>query len=305
MNGSPLILVDSYAMIYRGYYAVRALTTSSGAPSNAIFAFSKFIARLQKDYPPESGGAFVFDLGRPAHRLTLAPQYKANRPPMPEDLRAQLPAIRELIAAFGWPIIEAEGYEADDLIASIAIELKDRKALIVSGDKDLSQLVVEGRVEMLVPDKDGGLAKRGVKEVTEKFGVPPELIPDLLALTGDSSDNIPGVEGVGPKTAAALVSEFGSLASVMARSGEIKRDALRAKIQAASGFLETNLRLVKLGLDKPEGMVWTDDKFKRKEPDAEKLRSLAKAFELKSLLKELDAQAAPPEPQKPVQMDLF
>jgi len=304
MESARLVLVDSYAMIYRGYYAVRALTTSSGAPSNAVFAFSKFIGRLQKDNP-EGEGAFVFDLGRPAHRLSIAPQYKANRPPMPEELRAQLKPIRALIEAFGWPILEAEGFEADDIIAAIALERKDRNISIVSGDKDLSQLVEEGRVEMLVPGNDGGLAKRGVKEVVEKFGVAPELIPDLLALTGDSSDNIPGVDGVGPKTAAALISEFGSLKAVMERCAEIKRDALREKIKAALPFLDGNLRLVKLGLDKPQGMEFTLDKFKRNAPDAGKLRAIATEYELKSVLKDLDAQSAPPEPQKPEQLDLF
>ena len=311
MNERPLLLIDSYAQIYRGFYAVRALTNAAGAPSNAVFAFSKFISRLTKDNQ-EADGAFIFDIGRPAHRMALAPDYKANRPPMPEELRAQLPAIRELITAFGWPIIEFDGYEADDIIASIAIaERARRKVVIVSADKDLCQLIGIN-VEMLVPDKEGGLARRGTAEVLEKFGVPPEHIADLLALTGDSSDNIQGIDGVGPKTAAALVNEFGSLQDIIANAAKIKKDALRAKVEAAKELLERNLKLVKLGDICPPGVSWTPDKFKLSAPQVDRILKTAGEYNLKSLQKDFapasEAKSqAPVEPTRPEpeQLTLF
>jgi len=291
MNASPLLLVDSYAQIYRGFYAVRALTNSAGAPSNAVFAFSKFISRLDAD-SQGSDGAFIFDLGRSAYRLSLAPDYKANRPPMPEDLRSQLPAIRELVSAYGWPIIEFEGFEADDLIAAIALASQEREVSIVSADKDLSQLI-GGRISMLVPDsKDGGLIKRGVEEVKERFGVAPERIADLLALTGDSSDNIQGVDGVGPKTAAQLIEEFGSIDSIIANASKIKRESIRAKIEASKELLERNLKLVKLGSIAPEGVAWIPELFKRRAPDFERIRKIAMEFNLKGLLNELDSKGS-------------
>lgn len=303
MNERPLLLVDSYAQIYRGYYAVRALTTPSGAPSNAVFAFSKFISRLDRDYK-DADGAFIFDLGRSAHRLALAPDYKANRPPMPDDMRVQLPAIRELIAAFGWPIIEYEGYEADDLIAAIAISAKaEREVMVVSADKDLSQLIC-GNVSMLVPDKDGGgLARRGPAETLEKFGVPPERVADLLALTGDSSDNIAGIDGVGPKTAAALVAEFGSIQDILANASKIKRESVRVKIEGSRALLERNMELVKLGHIAPPDVAWDAVKFHRSAPDAARILKTANEYSLKGLLKEFDSSAprqeAPPAQSKP------
>ena len=214
---SPLLLIDSYSQIYRGYYAIRGLSTAQGTPTNAVFAMTKLLLRLRDEYPGYDG-AFVFDKGRPAQRMLLAPSYKANRPPMPEDLRAQLDPIREMIRAFGWNIVEWDGSEADDLIAAAAERFHDRKVLIVSSDKDISQ-VIDERVEMLVPDHDSkGFHKRGVAETVAKFGVKPEGIVDYLALIGDSSDNIPGVEGVGPKTAAALLNQFGSIDNLIAHA---------------------------------------------------------------------------------------
>ncbi|MEI3004211.1 MAG: hypothetical protein V8T87_06255 [Victivallales bacterium] len=127
---APLLLIDSYSQIYRGYYAIRALTTAQGIPSNAVFAMTKLLMKLKEEYEGYEG-AFVFDKGRPAQRMALAPAYKANRPPMPDDLRSQLEIIRDMIHAFGWNIIEWDGAEADDLIAAAAANFTDRKVLIV------------------------------------------------------------------------------------------------------------------------------------------------------------------------------
>ena len=234
-----LLLVDAFSQVFRGYFAVRALSTAAGVPTNAVFAMTKLLMKLQQDYG-DHDGAFVFDKGKCTARLALAPAYKANRPPMPEELRVQMEPIRNMIRAFGWPIVESEGYEADDLIGAAATADAEREVLILSSDKDLSQLINE-RVKMLVPDRDGkGRLVRDIEATREKFGVPPEGIVDYLSLIGDSSDNIPGVEGVGPKTAASLITQFGSIEAMLANPEKIAKENLRAKIVAARETLELN-----------------------------------------------------------------
>ena len=272
-------------------HAVRHLSTADGVPTNAVFAMTKFLLKLEKEHPSENG-AFVFDKGRPHFRMELAPDYKANRPPMPEELQIQLPVIRELIQDFGWAIVEHDGYEADDLIGSIASAFPARRVVIFSGDKDLSQMIDE-RVEMLVPDPAGSVTKRGVEEVVKKFGVPPSGIVDYLALIGDASDNIPGVEGVGPKTAAALLQQFGSGEELFRRLDEVKRESLRAKLAEAKELFEKNVKLVTLDTAPPEDVVWEIGSLKRSAPDYAKIRAVAKKMELKSILREIDAIAGP------------
>ena len=278
-----LLLVDAYSQIYRGYYAVRSLSTAAGIPTNALFAMTKLLQKLQQEYR-ECDGAFVFDKGKCTARLELAPAYKANRPPMPEDLRCQIEPLREMIRAFGWPLVESEGVEADDLIGCAAVRMTDRKVLILSSDKDLSQLVNE-RVNMLVPDKDGkGLLIRDEAATLAKFGVPPSGIVDYLALIGDASDNIPGVEGVGPKTAAKLISEHGSLDAILANPEIVQRESLREKISAAKDILALNRKLITLNFEAPLDQA----SFDKAAPDYGQIRALAERFELKSILKELD-----------------
>ena len=291
MSSTPILLVDSFAQIYRCYHAVRHLSTADGVPTNAVFAMTKFLLKLEKEHPSENG-AFVFDKGRPRFRMELAPDYKANRPPMPEELQLQLPVIRELIRDFGWVIVEHDGYEADDLIGSIASAFPARRVVIFSGDKDLSQMI-DDRVEMLVPDPAGSLTKRGVEEVVKKFGVPPSGIVDYLALIGDASDNSPGVEGVGPKTAAALLQQFGSGKELFRRIGEVQRETLRAKLAQAKDLFEKNVKLVTLDTTPPEDVAWEINRLKRSAPDYAKIRAIAKKMELKSILREIDAIAGP------------
>ena len=275
---APLLLIDSYSQIYRGFYAVRSLTTAQGVPSNAVFAMAKLLLKFAKEYG-EYDGAFVFDKGRPAQRMALAPAYKANRPPMPEELRCQLDPIRELIRAFGWNIIEWEGVEADDLIGAFAKKFTDRNVMIVSSDKDISQ-VIDDRIQMLVPDHDGkGFSVRGVAETVAKLGVGPDTIIDYIELNGDSSDNIPGVEGVGPKTAAALLNQFVSAEAMLSRAAEIKRDSLREKVLASSEILALNRKLIALDLTVPSGLVLTEESFARREPDYKKIMRLLRTSE--------------------------
>ncbi len=304
---SPVMLVDSFAQIYRCFHAVKALSNSAGAPTNAVFGIAKFLIRLDREHKSPFG-AFVYDKGKPAFRMELAPDYKANRPPMPPEMSLQIPYIRRLVRAFGWIEVEHDGCEADDLLASIAGALAPEKVVIVSGDKDLSQ-VIDSRVTMLVPDPAGGLRLRGPAEVAEKFGVPPERIVDYLALLGDASDNIPGVNGVGAKTAAKLLSEFGSGTAVFDNAAKVKSESLRAKLESSRELFLKNVKLVELHRNPPEGVVWKLENFRRPEPDWNAVREICRELELRSILKELPDDSgslfAPQKPPEPPKTDSF
>jgi len=284
-----LILIDSYAQIFRGYFAVRVLTSHDGTPTNAVFAMAKFLLKLHADYPVDAfDGAFVFDLGKPAHRLELAPDYKANRPPAPPDLNAQVPIIRDLIRAFGWPLFEQQAWEADDLISALANAFPEREIRIISADKDLAQLI-NGRVAMLIPSRTGtGFELRDEAAVLEKFGVPPSGIIDYLALVGDTADNIPGIEGVGPKTAAKLISECGSIDAILANPAAVANENLRRKLVDDAEHLRRNQALVRLLREPPAGANWSDAMLERTAPDFRRIRELAVKLDLNSIIRDLD-----------------
>lgn len=286
MQGT-IMLIDAYAQIYRGFYALPLMSNSQGEYSNAVFAFARFLLSLEKDFAPEYG-AVVFDLGKPAHRLEILPEYKANRSPMPEELRAQLPMIREMIAAFGYPILESEGREADDLLAALAANFSDFNVRIISADKDIAQ-VIDDRVEMLIPaGKNKGLEKRGVTEVIEKFEVKPEQVVDYLSMIGDTSDNIIGVNGVGPKTAAKLVNQFGSIDAMLADLDAIENENLREKIANSAAILRKNIKLITLDCSLPDDSWKKTEIVGKKNPDWDKIAEIAKKLELRSFLKDLE-----------------
>ena len=280
----PLILVDAYSQIFRAFYAIRQLTNSKGEPTNAIFVFVRMLLKLQEEYPSETG-ALLFDCGKVKFRLELAPGYKANRPSMPEELKAQIPAIRELAAAFGWPLLEEPEYEADDLIAAFARNASG-PVLIVSSDKDLSQLVTP-EVRMLVPAAKNGFEVRGISEVKAKFDVPPELIVDYLALVGDNSDNIPGVPGVGPKTAAQILNTFGPAESWLDGLAKIDNPKLRAKLEGQGELIRKNRKLIVLRDDLPIRFANSAQLLRRSAPGWAKIREICEKAELRSVLKEL------------------
>jgi DNA polymerase-1 len=282
-----ITLIDAYSQIYRGFYALPLLTNSKGQFTNAVLATAKFLLSLEKDYPSPYG-AVVFDKGRPAHRMLLAPEYKAKRPPMPQELQSQLPYIRQWIEAAGWNIIERDGTEADDIIAAIAVNFKENPVRIISADKDIAQ-VIDDRVKMLIPDRKlGGFLLQGRDEVIARFAVQPSQIVDYLSLIGDSSDNIPGVDGVGPKTAAKLISQFGSLDEMLKRESEIENDKLRAKITGSEEILRRNQKLITLDLTAYDEESSGIKSFSKKKPDCEKLKSIAADLEMKSIITELD-----------------
>ncbi len=283
-----IVLIDSYAQIFRGFYAVRMLNNREGTPTNAVFAMMRFLLKLENDRADYDGGTFVFDKGRPPHRMALAPDYKANRPPCPEELTVQLPVIRELITAFGWHLAEAENTEADDLIASITGHFSNFSVRIISADKDLAQLV-DDRVEMLIPDQTGkGFARRGRQEVAERFGVPPEMIVDYLAMIGDSADNIPGIPGVGSKTAAKLLNQFGSITAMLEHADEITSPSLKEKIRNSGELLEKNIKLVRLVTAPPEGICWNEDTIRKNPPDWKKILEIAQQNDLNSMIREIE-----------------
>ena len=282
-----ITLIDAYSQIYRGFYALPLLTNSKGQFTNAVLATAKFLVSLERDYP-STYGAVVFDKGRPAHRMILAPEYKAKRPPMPQELQSQLPFIRQWIEAAGWNIIERDGTEADDLIAAIAVNFKENPVRIISADKDIAQ-VVDDRVTMLIPDRKlGGFLLQVRDEVVARFAVLPSQIVDYLSLIGDNSDNIPGVDGVGPKTAVKLISQFGSLDEMLKRVSEIENDKLREKITSSIEIIRRNQKIIVLDLSISDERLSDINNYLKKKPDCEKLKSLASDLEMKSIIAELD-----------------
>jgi DNA polymerase-1 len=281
-----ILLIDAYAQIYRGFYALPPMNNSKGVYTNAIFAFSRFLLNLEKNYSPEFG-AVVFDLGKCKARLDVLPGYKANRAPMPDELRSQLPFIREVVKAFGYPLLEHEGSEADDLIGALAKYFTDYEVKIISSDKDIAQ-VIDDRIEMLIPGrKGGGFDKRGVDEVFAKFAVSPDQIVDYLSLIGDSSDNIPGIAGVGPKTAAMLIDKCGTIQAMLDNPDLIEKEKLRNKIIDGSEILKKNIKLITLDTALPDESWQSEENITKKEPAWEKIANIAEELELRGFLKDL------------------
>jgi len=228
-KGDHVFLVDGSGYIFRAYHAIRFQPmTPEGLHVNAVYGFCAMLWKLIKEMKPEERPthlAVVFDKSEKTFRTDMYKDYKAHRPPPPDDLIPQFPLIREAVRAFEIPCLEKAGYEADDLIATYARIACDAgaTATIVSSDKDLMQLVTDC-VIMYDTMKD---ARIGIAEVTEKFGVPPNKVVEVQALAGDSTDNVPGVPGIGIKTAAQLIVEYGDLEQLLFRAGEIKQPKRR------------------------------------------------------------------------------
>lgn len=295
-----IYIVDAYAHIYRGYHAIQSLKTKDGKPSNAVFALCKFLLSIRKDFKPQYG-AFVFDKGAPADRLKIHPSYKANRPGMPDDMRCQIETIKELIVGFGWTIIEKDGYEADDLIATIATSLNPRSVKILTNDKDISQ-VVDDRITILAVNSfTKEVEERNIENVIKKYGVKPDQIVDYLSMIGDSSDNIPGLPGVGPKTAAKLLEEFGNIENIYLSLDKLKTEKLRSLFADNREILRRNVSLITLDRNIPIDGIKTASDLNLKAPNCKILEKIASEYELRSLhcvLEELGDRA-------PIQESLF
>jgi DNA polymerase-1 len=247
-----LLLVDGHYYLYRSFFAIRGLTNSRGEPTNAIFGFTKALRRMIVDVKPDLA-AVVWDRGIAARRAELQPAYKAQRPPMPDDMRVQEKQMQDLVPLLGVASLSLPDTEADDLIASYATQ-HEGETVIATNDKDILQLVND-RIRIYSTNKadlvDGAtFALLGVDAVRTKWDVErPAQIADVLALTGDSSDNIPGVDGIGPKKAAALVREFGSVEALLERAETLPAGKMRDAILAGRQRIVDNRAMVGLDLD--------------------------------------------------------
>ncbi len=277
-----LYLIDGSGYVFRAYHAIQRLSNSKGFPTNALFGFTGMILKVLKDERPDRI-AVVLDAAGKTFRDDMYAEYKANRPPMPPDLLQQWPVIHEILRGYRLPTLEVEGVEADDVIATLARRgaREGYEVVIVTGDKDLMQLV-GGPVSILDTMKD---KRYGPKEVEEKMGVPPERVVDFLALQGDAVDNVPGVPGVGEKTAQKLLQQFGSLDALLERASEVDRPKLRESIEKNRAMALLSRRLVTLRDDVP--LEVDLDAMAPQRPDVLKLQALFGELEFGRFAKEL------------------
>ena len=280
-----LYLIDGSGYIFRAYFAIPPRNTSTGTPTNATFGFSNMILKLLRESDADAV-AVIFDKGKRSFRNDFYPEYKAHRPEPPEDLIPQFEMIREATRAFNLPCIEMENYEADDIIATYARRAAAAgiAVTIISSDKDLMQLVGDGIV-MMDPMKNQPI---GPDEVVAKFGVPPDKVVEVQALAGDSVDNVPGVPGIGVKTAAQLVEEYGDLETLLARAEEIKQPKRRQNLIEFAEQARISRRLVTLKDDVPveEDLA----AFRLRAPEPEALRAFLERYEFRSILTRLADQ---------------
>ncbi|WP_300553125.1 DNA polymerase I [Maricaulis sp.] len=292
-ENSHVYLIDGSGYIFRAYHALPPLTRSDGTPVGAVQGFCNMLWKLLEDLKGEdqpSHLAVIFDHSGKSFRNDLYPQYKAHRPPAPEDLVPQFSIIRDATRAFGTPCIEMENYEADDIIATYArmAEAKGADVTIVSSDKDLMQLVSD-RVSMFDAMKNKRIQ---APEVVEKFGVGPDKVIDIQSLAGDSVDNVPGVPGIGVKTAALLINEYGDLDTLLARAEEIKQKGRREKLLNHADDARISRDLVTLKVDTPV----TNDmaEFGLSEPDPETLVGFLKEMEFRTFTRKVEEALGAP-----------
>jgi DNA polymerase-1 len=283
-NAPRLFLIDGSGYIFRAYHALPPLTRASdGAPVGAVAGFCnmlwKFLVEMKASDAP-THLAVIFDKSEITFRNELYPEYKAHRPPAPEDLVPQFPMIRDAVRAFNLPCVEMGGFEADDLIATYARQAAKQGASvrIVSSDKDLMQLIVENIIELYDPMKNREL---GPEAVMEKFGVGPDKVIDVQALIGDSTDNVPGAPGIGPKTAAELIGMFGTLEAILERAGEVKQPKRRETLINHADQIRMSKILVTLRDDVAVPEKWED--FTVREPDPSMLTQFLDAMEFRTL----------------------
>jgi DNA polymerase-1 len=286
----PVILIDASGWLFRAYHALPPLSNSRNEPTGAIYGMANMLRKLLREYQPERI-AVVLDAPGKTFRDELYADYKATRDETPEDLSAQIPAVLELVQALGLPLLQVEGVEADDVIGSFARQAAaaGHEVLIVTSDKDMAQLV-NGRIALLDTMKNRRLDPAGVED---KFGVPPERIVDYLALMGDAADNIPGVPGVGEKTAARLVKEHGSLDGVIAAAPGIK-GKLGENLRAALDRLPVYRQLATIHCEVPLPMSL--EQLAPREPDKDRLLALYRRCEFNRLVEELCGLTPPASP---------
>jgi len=292
-----LLLIDGHYYVYRSFFAIPNLSNSRGEPTNAIFGFTKTLRLMIKHLQPELG-AVVWDEGMPERRVKLQPAYKETRREMPLPMVPQLEFIQEkLTTLLGFTNISLPNTEADDLMgcyAMAACKRKGTEVVLATNDKDLYQLIgpcvkvyTTAKADLASP-KDA-FALLGEAEATAKWGVPPKMIGDVLALSGDSVDNIPGVSGLGRKTASSLIREFGGLDRLLAKIDKVKSDKMRMKLTAAREQIEQNRKMVELDCHMELPVAINNLKI---QPDYPELIKELEKCEFKSLLQEVKAEAA-------------
>lgn len=308
----PVFLLDSMSFIFRAYHAMqrqRPMSTRTGIPTAATFVFVNMINKLRRDFHPEffaavfdvSGGVFRSEMAKTLtlRKFNSATQtyeevdyrgYKANRTEMPADLAQQLPYIRRALEAFRIPILSVQGFEADDVIGTLAKQAADagHEVLVVSSDKDMMQLVND-RVKVLNPTKDNLILDRA--KVVETLGVPPEQVIDVMALRGDSIDNIPGAPGIGDKGSVELIQEFGSVEAALDRAAEVKRKTYRESLESNRDTVLLSKELVTISCDVP--IVLELEEMRTLTPDIAACRALFAELEFTTMLKELAPDDAP------------
>ena len=290
-----LLLIDGHYYVYRSFFAIPNLSNSKGEPTNAIFGFTKTLRLMLKHLQPGLGAVF-WDEGMPERRVKLQPAYKETRKEMPLPMVPQLEFIQKLTPMLGFTNISLPNTEADDLMgcyAMAACKRKGMEVILATNDKDLYQLIgpcvkvyTTAKTDLVSP-KDA-FALLGEAEATTKWGVPPKMIGDILALSGDSVDNIPGVAGLGRKTASALIKEFGDLDSLMAKIDKVKSDKMRIKLTAAREQIEQNRQMVELDCHMELPLAIDELKIK---PDYPALIAQLEKCEFKSLLQEVKDEA--------------
>ena len=303
-----LYLVDGYALIYRAFFALisRPLISSRGENTSAAWGVTRFLLKVIEQHDPDYFGV-VFDAGM-SQRHEIYPEYKATREKMPTELEASIPRVREIIEAFRIPVLELAGYEADDVIGTLARQALEAglETVIISGDKDFYQLIRDG-VCLLNPGRGGPAAVDeewvDTGNAHERLGVPPERVVDYLGLIGDSSDNVPGVPGIGPKTAIQLIEQFGPVEEILRRAAEISGKRPREALLAHGDQALLSKQLVTIGTDLPVELDLAA--LQRQEADRERLRQLFLALEFHSLVRDYAAPEAKKEAEKKATYDVM
>ncbi len=281
---STLLLIDGNNLFHRAYHALPSLTDSSGENANAVFGFSNMILKAVGEVKPDYI-ACAFDTKAPTFRHVEFEAYKAQRVAPPPDLYPQLPKVKSVLEAFGIPYFEKAGYEADDLLATLAMGLlsKVSKVTILSGDRDLLQLV-DGVIKVQAPGWNlSSTTLYGAKEVSEKFGITPDQMVDYKSMTGDPSDNVPGIAGIGPKTASALLQKYKTLERIYSHIGEIG-ETTRLKLEKDRDVALAAKKLVKLDTDVDIKFKIDDLKFG---PDWDRVRAVFEELGFKSIVNKL------------------
>ena len=299
-----LLLIDAYALIFRAYYAFinNPRINSKGVNTSAVFGFTNALEEILRKEKP-SHVAVVFDHKDGSFRKKLYPEYKAQRKPTPEDIIKSVPYIKEIIEAFNIPVIEIPDYEADDTIGTLAKQAsaKDYKVLMMTPDKDFGQLVDEN-IKMYKPARKGKPAEiLGVWEIRQKYGIEyPEQVIDILALWGDTADNVPGINGVGEKKASKLIAEYGSVEKIYENLDKIK-GKLKENLEAGKEQIKLSKELVTIALDVP--VSFDEELFARKEKDKERLQKVFEELEFRTMGSRVVKSKA--ENVQPVQGSLF